>query len=637
MITFIYFNSIFLVSAVYSQVKWSKVSKDILNMTVFEKDTTAAAVVLFDLAEQKITDDFTLEMQRHKRIKILKEEGKETADIKIPFYHKDKISDIKAVTILPNGKKVKLNKKNIFEETINRYLKRKVFAIPGVEVGAVIEFKYKLYSEYLWKLEPWFFQNEEYTLLSQITIALYPRYSYNAFFQNMVGDQAVPIEEKYLIPGAGITRAGKRFTWKIEDIPALKNEPFMRSPDDYRMTLFFQLREYRSPYYYYKFIKEWKDLAKTVYDVYKDVLGENGTVREKVSELISDTLQAAGKAKIIYDYVRDEIETEWIYTIYPENSPKDVLKNGKGKLAEKNMLLISVLRQAGIESHPMLIATRSYGRVRSKWPQLEQFNHIIAYTKIGTEYYFLDTCEKFCPFGELPTRDIVEKGFLILPEKSDFYPIPAPKNINMIACRTDGVIESNGSLVCQASIRYEGYEAMGKRRELLGEDKQEHFEELLSEKFAEAVLDSLEITNFEEVELPLFVSLYFQVPNYAQVVGDFIYFNPPQLTKLIKNPFESEERKFPVEFSYLRGSMEDVDLKFPEGFIVDEIPPFQIMKMDGLHFLSDGKSEGNSVNFRRQYIIKKPVFQTKEYTQLRDLHAQIVSFEESQVVLKKSE
>jgi hypothetical protein len=87
----------------------------------------------------------------------------------------------------------------------------------------------------------------------------------------------------------------------------------------------------------------------------------------------------------------------------------------------------------------------------------------------------------------------------------------------------------------------------------------------------------------------------------------------------------------------LAGRSEDVDLKIPEGFIVDEIPPFQIKKMGGFHFLSDGKVEAGKVNFRRQYLIKKPVFQTSEYAQLRDLHAQIVSFEESQVVLKRSE
>ncbi|MCK4892862.1 MAG: DUF3857 domain-containing protein [Calditrichia bacterium] len=633
----IFTSLILLVSSLFSQEKWGKVSKDVLGMKAFEKDTTATAVVLFDVAEQEIMDDFKLKMKRHKRIKILNEEGKDFADIKIPFYRDNKIEDIKGHAILPNGKKVKLDKKDVFEEKINRYLNQKVFAIPGVEVGSVIEFKYRMSSENIWILEPWHFQNNAYTLLSQFTIAIDPHFNYQVFFQNVIGDQAVAFEEIFLIPGSARTRKGKRFTWKIEDIPAIKKEPYMRTLDDYRMTLFFQLIEYRDPYNYYQFIKEWKDLAKFVYDDYKDLLSENGTVREKVSELISDTLEATEKAKIIYDYVRDEIETEMIYTIWPSNSPKDVLKEGKGKLAEKNMLLINMLRQAGIESHPMLIGTRRFGRVRTNWPQLEQFNHIIAYTEIGTEKYYLDACEKCCPFGQIPTLDIVGIGFLILPENSDFYPIPTPKSINMISCQTKGKLKDDGSLVCQASIRYEGYEAMAKRKELMDEDKREHFEELLSEKFAEAALDSLEINNFNNVELPLHVLLQFHVPNYAQVVGDFIYFNPPQLSKLVKNPFISEERKFPVEFTYLRGRNENVDLTLPEGFTVDEIPPFQIMKMNGLIFLSDGKAEAGKVNFRRQYLIKKPIFQTSEYAQLRNLHAQIVSFEESQVVLKKSE
>ena len=111
-------------------------------------------------------------------------------------------------------------------------------------------------SEYISILEPWYFQNETYTLLSQFTIAIDPHFNYHVFFQNVVGDQAVPFEELFLIPGGAITRKGKRFTWKIEDIPKIKEEPYMRTLDDYRMTLFFQLREYRDPYNYIIFIKE---------------------------------------------------------------------------------------------------------------------------------------------------------------------------------------------------------------------------------------------------------------------------------------------------------------------------------------------------------------------------------------------
>ena len=620
-----------------SQEKWGKVSKEVLAMTALKADTSAKAVVLFDVAKQEIKNNFILKMNRHKRIKILTEEGKEVADIKIPFYRTNKITDIKAQTLLPNGKKVKLDDDNIFEEILNRYWKQKVFAVPGVEVGSVIEFQYVLSSENIWILEPWYFQNQDYTLLSQFTIAIDPHFNYHVFYQNMVGDQTVPFEDMYLIPGGGITRKGKLFTWKIENIPALEKEPFMRSYDDYRMAMFFQLIEYRDPYIYYKFIKEWKDLAKTVYEDYKELLDQNGALREKVAELVNDSLKKEQKAKMIYDFVRDEIETEWIYTIWPSKSPKDVLKSKKGKLSEKNMLMISMLREAGIEAHPMLIGTRHYGRIRPNWPQLEQFNHIIAFTEIGTDKYYLDACEKCCPFGELPTRDIVETGFLILPENSDFQAIPFPKNINMVACKTEGEIRDDGSLVCSAQIRYEGYEAMEKRKKLATEEKDEYYQNWIAENFADAVIDSIELTHFEDVEVPLYVTISFQVPNYAQVVDSFIYFNPPQLTRLKKNPFKSEKRSFPVEFTYLSGLNEDVNLKVPKGFTVDEMPPFEIIKADGFHFLSDTKATGESVNFRRQYLVKKPVFYPNEYPQLRDLHAQIVSFEESQVVLKKSE
>ena len=179
--------------------KWGKVAKEILLMKSIPEDSEADAVVLFDIGKMRITQNFELKFKRHQRIKILTERGKRYADISIDYWHEDKIKGLKAHTILPNGKKVKLDKKQIFEES-EEFWKRKVFAMPGVEVGSVIEYQYEKVSEYLTFLDPWYFQHEEYTKLSEMTVLLPPEFSYQIFFINTRGKNPEPQKDRLVDP-----------------------------------------------------------------------------------------------------------------------------------------------------------------------------------------------------------------------------------------------------------------------------------------------------------------------------------------------------------------------------------------------------------------------------------------------------
>ena len=251
--------------------KWGKETKENLQMKVFELDSSADAIVLFDVADMTIDENFDLRMKRHCRIKILTENGKDRANIFIRYYHEDDIYDLKAQVILPNGKKLKMDKKLINEEEFKSYYKQKVFSIPGVEVGSVIEYKYELRSKYIYRLEPWFFQSDLYTVHSKITVMLQPGLNYKTFFRN-ADEEPEPIVEEILLPGRPKAR---RYVWERFDLPAIKKEPYMFEEDDYKMALYFQLIEYSTPYTYQKFVKSWEDISNRIYtNSYHDFVKE---------------------------------------------------------------------------------------------------------------------------------------------------------------------------------------------------------------------------------------------------------------------------------------------------------------------------------------------------------------------------
>lgn len=620
---------------IFGQEKWGKVSPEILAMTSFPQDSSTEAIILFDVAKQEITDEFQLLMNRHVRIKILTEKGKEFASIKIPYWHTSKVKDLKAQTILPNMNKVELNKKDIFEESIGKNWKQKVFTIPAVEVGAVIEYQYEMQISNLVYLQPWYFQNQGYTVLSQMSITLSPHFNYNVFFQNVFGEQTKPQIQEILIPGT-IPKNLKKYTWKMENVPSLAEEAYVANLDDYRMAMFFQLIEYRDPYYHYEFIKEWEDLARELNEEYHDFLTIDAEVRNQVSSLLRDSMSSEDKIKTLFCFVRDEIETEAIFTIFPQKTPGETIRKACGNRAEKNMLLINMLRHAGFKADPLLISTRSHGKIKYNWPYILQFNHLIAFVTDNTQQYFLDTGEKYCPFAVLPSYAQVEDGFLLTTSDSRFQKIPQSKNLNMWTGQTFATLSKEGALRCSTEIRFEGYEAMKKREEITGVKHREYLEKWLKNIFAQAVLDTYHITQLEDREKALTIQLAYIIPDYGQLIGENIYLSVPQLGRLYKNPFKKFERKIPLEYNYLMGTSEKIILTVPEGFLIEEVPLSMNSKIDGMIFLAENKREGNQIFCHRQFMVKKTIFNPTEYQQVKDFYSQMISYAEGQIVVKRN-
>ena len=99
-------------------LKWGKPSDDELQMTEYAADKEAKAVVLCHLTSVNYTMDlynYLVDYKIKKRIKILKDDGKDFANISIPYidnpkeeYGIESIEDFKATAyIIENGKVVK--------------------------------------------------------------------------------------------------------------------------------------------------------------------------------------------------------------------------------------------------------------------------------------------------------------------------------------------------------------------------------------------------------------------------------------------------------------------------------------------------------------------------------------------------
>jgi len=81
--------SIFTLSAQKAPIKWGKVNAADLEMTTYEADPEADAVILTDYADLRFdlsTGELFYMLERHVRIKILKKSAFYQGDISLPYY-----------------------------------------------------------------------------------------------------------------------------------------------------------------------------------------------------------------------------------------------------------------------------------------------------------------------------------------------------------------------------------------------------------------------------------------------------------------------------------------------------------------------------------------------------------------------
>src|SRR5262249_46937086 len=117
-----------------------------LKSAVVEPNADAEAIFW----EIRIADggDNDLVLHHYARIKIFTERGRDqNSKIDIPYVNGVKIKDVAARTIKPDGTIVELGKEDIIEKTVVKVsglkLRTKTFAFPGIEPGAIIEYKWK--------------------------------------------------------------------------------------------------------------------------------------------------------------------------------------------------------------------------------------------------------------------------------------------------------------------------------------------------------------------------------------------------------------------------------------------------------------------------------------------------------------
>ncbi len=655
--------------------EWGRIPQEHLEMEQYPPDSSASVVFLADYGHVVFRGRRDMVFERHTRIKILTEAGYDWATVTIPYLAEDRtqrVGDIEGRTYyLAQGGSVEtqeMNSRSVFDEDVDGEWRQMRFTLPALQPGAVIEYRYEIVSTSPVYFPDWEFQRSEPVLWSEFRAEIPEIYHYVSVFQGNPPD--ITEQEPYarsmtwlLDPSEDLTASavvgGVRHRWVVRDAPALRWEPYMTTPEDFRTKLRFQLAAIGPPsvptvelrsrgrtasipatqLHEVRVLSTWEQLAEELMDLrsFGEQIGRHRSVRDRAAAIAGGLADPARKMQALYDYLRTTMVWTGERGVLVEQDLDDALAAQSANSPEIALLLVSMLREVGLDAHPVLISTRSNGKIVALYPLMSQFNNVLTYVEIDGVAYLLDATDPFRPYTVLPEEALNGTGFLVRHPDPLWIPI-TPAEDYRHECFLYGAIDTAGQLTGRVESSDGGYSALENRRALNEAETPAAFvREILLDGVDGAVVDSVTITNDELVAEPLRVTGTFSAPAYAQVAGEFVYFNPLPLGRLRENPLQRPERAFPVDLAYPIRQVYNVTIALPAGYAVHEAPQSVRGSLpdDGGMYQRLIQVEGDRLLAQSQLVLKQVVFEPEQYERIRAFFDYIVAREAEQVVLRR--
>jgi len=643
-------GSITLNAQTFSQ-EFGKIGAEEINLTKYSKDETAEAVVLFDIGKTyfDLNDNtFDIIFERKTRIKILSDAGIKYAEIEIPLYRSEnkyeKILELEAYTYnFENGNLVKLK-----FDTANSYIEKGTenwfitkFAMPNIKIGSIIEYRYKLTSDFYVNLPDWSFQSRIPVVYSEYLVKMVPFFSYAWILQ---GTDKFHSYETYTDKGLAKSYGGRNgvteckfndvvHKFVMKNIPAFKDDEYITSINDYLIKIDFQLEKFTNlEGMSTNFLSTWNELIKTLLKA--DDFGKFEKKSQKIaSELFNvDSLKLKTQDEqfdFILNYVKKNFSMNNFQRNYTSKSPSSLVKEKIGTSTELNLFTIGLLNACGIETYPVILSTRANGKIKYNYPYINYLNYVVIYAKVNGNFVLSDATDELNFNYRIPKKCINDKGLII--KKGD---------VEWVSLQTTAISEiqknifidfKDSDLNANFEIFANEYDALDLRNSY-GEDKK-NIMKLMELKDYICNDSSIVVSNYKNIEEPY--SLKCNLKIKPDVINDKIYFFPFINETITKNPLKQTENLYNIDLIYSQKRTLNSVISIPEGYKVEFVPENLSITNEMLDIIYSVKKNDKNVVITFQYYLKKSVYQAKDYTKLKYYFGEIVKKGNEKVVLSK--
>lgn len=397
--------------------------KEIISKAPNSEDyPNASSIVLLSDEKINIKDDNKYISTLHVIVKVFNDKGrKEWGELEIGYdstYERVELDFARTVT--PEKEIVYAGEKNLRD--VSKYLNfplysnARVFIVsmPQVLQGSIIEYRVKIYTNKLINEDKFSFR---YRLKESIPVKKgkflisLPEKGDVKF--SVVNEEYIP-EGIQVNPEIKYEGGKKKYLFEFTDIPQLLSESHMVPASEVNPAIMISSFSSWSEFYEW-----WKDL-------YVSQLILSPEMKEFLADLIKGAESDFQKAQKIYEFCADKIRyvaVEYGEAGFEPHKVTEVFLNKYGDCKDQAILLVSLLREAGLEAWPVLIPTKSAYNIKEELPA-SYFNHAIACVRLEGELIFMDPTSSTTSFGILPSGDQNRKTLVFFDEDYEIINTP---------------------------------------------------------------------------------------------------------------------------------------------------------------------------------------------------------------------
>ena len=646
-------------------MKFGKPTKEEMQMTTYEAEPEAEAVVLCRLTDVNYTvqmNGYLVDYYEKIRIKVLKPEGARHAHMVIPFlknqspdniggskfslkstttgisttnsyfdsqngslmenalgnYSDESVEELKATAFnLENGKMVKstLKKGDIVKKEIDKQHHQIEFTVPDVKVGTVIEVEYWLHSELFWLLHDWYAQCEIPVAYAKLDMEI-PNYLIFNLEEHGIqrvtctcvqGTMRYKLESDPLAAPTVVNT--NHYVCVGRNLTAMPKDDFVWNASDHCAGLTAELKQYSlRGTMLLDYAKTWEQIDQMLLednDLGKQMSDHSPLAKELKEAKIEEIVSEQERAIAVFNMVMSKVAWDGHYEMWPANTA-ETLKKGNGSNADINMLLIQSLQEVGLQAAPVVLRTRDQGLLPHNFPSITKLSSFVVaiVPKVGSSYTYLDASSKNGYLNVLAEPLLVEKARLVMKGKKSQWVNLQKITKSQKHTIIDAVLSVDGKLTGTQTTRYEGLAAMNYRQEKGINAFEPH---------------ATETTDF---------NIQGEVNNGQITVCPYL--------QTVENPFKAESRKMPVEFPCLGNEHVVINIALPEGMSFAGEAKNTIITtpdkgLEGRIFTtpSDGK-----VQISSQFSINKISHSEKSYHDLKQIFDMLSAFTTEKITVK---
>ena len=491
--------------------------------------------------------------------------------------------------------------------------------IPGVEVGDLIHSltRQTIGRSYV----PG--QYAEETVLEGPSYILHESYEVHAPKDRPLARVALRDEVPATVAYAKVTASdgGVIHHWEIHNVPRMFDEPAMPPYEMVLQRLFVST------------MPDWQTVSKWYWNLSKSHLdATTPEMRQEVDALTAGAATEMDRIKSVFYFVSKNIR---YMGLTPEKDrpgfePHDVeitFDKKYGVCRDKAALLVSMLREAGLNAFPVLI---SVGVKRDPVVPDPDFNHAIVSVQLKAgDYLLMDPTDENTR-ALLPTGDCDQSFLVCRPEGEGLKISPVqPPEQHLMRVVTTGTLTADGSLEAKSDLFFDGVNDDDYRNafaHMKTDDQRRFFERNLKRSMPGARLRSLKLMPADMLDMSssLQAEMEYSVDGLTASGHGKAIVSLPWIGKdfgvvnFILDSAGLDARKYPMQTYVACGLMEAISLKLAGGFgQAVSMPSYPTINDPCLSCQQSVTARDGALNCSRQLILKVVEFSPAQYATLK--------------------